>query len=61
MDIHKAMGKIQRPKRGLVLPYHKYTGLYNPLDEQLDENDELVPGQHAMLCNAISTDHDSSY
>ena len=39
MDIHKVIGKLPRPKSGFVLPGHKYTGPYNPLDEQLDEND----------------------
>ena len=28
-----------------MLPYDKYTGPYNPLDEQLDENDRPLPGQ----------------
>ena len=39
MDIHKAIGYLPRPKKGWVLPDHKYTGPYNPLSEQLDEND----------------------
>ena len=45
MDIHKVIGKLPQPKQGFVLPYHKYTGPYNPLDEQLDENDQPLPGQ----------------
>ena len=40
--VYKVIGKLQRPSRGFVLPYHKYTGPYNPLDEQLDENDEPI-------------------
>ena len=36
MDIHKVIGK---------LPRHKYTGPYNPLEEQLDENDIPIAGQ----------------
>ena len=31
------IGKLPRPQRGFVLPYHKYTGPYNPLNEQLDK------------------------
>ena len=44
MDIHKVIGNLPRPKKGFVLPSHKYTGPYNPLEEQLDENDTPVPG-----------------
>ena len=35
LDIHKAIGKLPKPKGGFTLPGHKYTGPYNPLDEQL--------------------------
>ena len=38
MEIHKLIDKLPIPKRVFVLPYHKYIGSYNPLDEQLDEN-----------------------
>ena len=31
------IGKLPRPKRVFLVPYHKYTGPYNPLHEQLDE------------------------
>ena len=62
MDIHKVIGKLPRPKRGFVLPYHKYTGPYNPLDEQLDENDNPVPGQEPYnAVDAISMHHDICY
>ena len=44
MDIHKVIGYLPRPKKGWVLPGHKYTGPYNPLDEQLDENDLPIAG-----------------
>ena len=44
MDIHKVIGTIPlRPKKGFVLPKHKYTGPYNPLNKQLDENDNPLP------------------
>ena len=62
MDIHKIIGKLPRPKRGFVLPSHKYTGPYNPLDEQLDEDDRPVPGQEPFNgVDAISMRHDICY
>ena len=45
IDIHSIIGKMPRPKKGFVLSNHKYTGPYNPLHEQLDENDNPLPGQ----------------
>ena len=37
VDIHKVIGKIPfKPKRGFVLPKHRYTGPYNPLHLKLD-------------------------
>ena len=52
MDIQKGIGKLPPPKRGFVLPYHKYTGPYNPLPEQLDEDDQPVAGdQPCSVCN----------
>ena len=35
IDLHKAIGRLPKPKRGFTLPSHHYTGPYNPLDEQL--------------------------
>ena len=35
IDIHKAIRKLPKPKGGFTLPGHKYTGPYNPLDQQL--------------------------
>ena len=40
LDIHKAIGKLPKPKSGFTLPGHKYTGPYNPLDQQLRYNPE---------------------
>jgi len=34
-DIHKAIGKLPKPKGGWTLPGHKYTGPYNDLDRQV--------------------------
>ena len=62
MDIHKLIGKLPRPKRGFVLPSHKYTGPYNPLKEQLDANDNPLPGQEPFnSVDAISLRHDICY
>ena len=57
MDIQKVIGKLPRPKRGFVVPYHKYTGQYNPLHEQLDEYDQPLPGKEPHnAVDAISSD-----
>ena len=62
MDIHKVIGKLPRPKKGFVLPYHRYTGPYNPLSEQLDGNDNPIPGQEPYnAVDAISMRHDICY
>ena len=62
MDIHKMIGKLPRPKRGFVLPSHKYTGPYNPLHEQLDEFDRPILGQEPYnAVDAISMRHDICY
>jgi len=62
MDIHKVIGKLPRPKKGFTLPGHKYTGPYNPLDEQLDENDIPIVGQEPFnTVDAISMRHDICY
>ena len=56
------IGKLPRIKRGFVLPYHKYTGPYNPLDEQLDENGQPLPEQEPYnAVDAISMRHDICY
>ena len=60
MDIHKLIGKLPRPQRGFVLPYHIHTGPYNPLHEQLDEYDEPWPGPYNAV-DAISMRHDIFY
>ena len=38
IDIHKAIGKLPRPKSGWTLPGHNYTGPYNPLKQQVKFN-----------------------
>ena len=45
-----------------MVPYHKYTGPYNPLHEQLDEYDQPLPGQEPYNgVDAISMRHDICY
>ena len=62
MDIHNAIGKLPRPKKGFVWPSHKYTGPYNPLHEQLDENDLPIVGQEPYnKVDEISMRHDICY
>ena len=62
MDIHKLIGKLPRPTKGFVLPGHKYTGPFNPLKDQLDENDNPIPGQEPKnSVDAISMHHDICY
>ena len=41
IDLHKAIGKLPIiPKRGFTLPNMHFCGPYNPLDLQLDYNNE---------------------
>ena len=62
MDIHKIIGMLPRPRKGYVLPNHKYTGPYNPLGEQLDENDLPIAGQEPFnAVDEISMRHDICY
>lgn len=62
MDIHKIIGLLPKPKKGFVFPNHKYTGPYNPLDEQLDKNDRPIIGQEPYnAVDALSMNHDICY
>ena len=40
VDIHRAIGKLPKPKGGWTLPGHKYTGPYNDLENQVRYNPE---------------------
>ena len=57
------IGKIPFiPRKGFVLAHHKYTGPYNPLDKQLDENDQPLPGQEPYnAVDEVSMRHDICY
>ena len=61
--MNKVIGKIPfKPKRGLVLPKHRYTGPYNPLRLQLDSKDRPLPGQGSYnAVDAIAMRHDICY
>ena len=63
VDIHKVIGKIPfKPKRGFVLPKHRYTGPYNPLHLQLDSKDRPLPEQEPYnAVDAIAMRHDICY
>jgi len=61
--VHSVIGKLpRRPKGGFTLPSHKYTGPYNPLDQQLDSNDKPLPGQESFnQVDAVALKHDICY
>ena len=40
VDIHKAIGKLPKPKGGWTLSGHKYTGPYNDLENQVRYDNE---------------------
>ena len=63
VDIHSIIGKLPIiPRKGFVLPGHKFTGPYNPLSKQLDTNDQPLPGQEPYnAVDAISLNHDICY
>lgn len=62
LDLHALIGKLPKPKGGFTLPSHKYTGPYNPLDTQLDLNDNPLPGQEPYnQVDAIALKHDICY
>ena len=66
VDIHKAIGKLPKPKKGWTLPGHNYTGPYNPLSEQLRFDPET--GQILEFIqkptgktDAVAAQHDVDY
>ena len=62
VDIHKLIGRLPIPKGGLTLPNHKYTGPYNPLEIQLDQNDQPLKGYEPFnQVDEISMRHDICY
>ena len=65
IDIHKAILKVA-PKKGFVMPGHKYTGPGNPLEQQLrfDPNTGQILEiyqQPTGRTDAVSMQHDVDY
>ena len=65
IDIHKAILKVA-PKKGFVMPGHRYTGPGNPLEEQLryDPNTGQILEiyqQPTGRTDAVSMQHDVDY
>ena len=66
LDIHKAIGKLPKPKSGWTPGKYKYMGPYNPLDQQLeyDRNTGEVTKWHVQPYNKvdeIAAHHDICY
>ena len=61
-DFHNLLGKLPKPKRGFVLPKYRYCGAYNPLDEQVDEDGNALPGNEPYnQVDDICRIHDNAY
>ena len=66
VDIHKAIGKLPKPKGGFTLSGHKYTGPYNPLDEKLRFNPQTGEILEFYVkptgkTDAVAAQHDVDY
>ena len=66
IDIHSAIGKLPKPKRGWMLPGHNYTGPYNPLEQQVNYDPETgqiqqIYQQPTGATDAIAMKHDVDY
>ena len=65
-DLHKAIGKLPKPKKGWTLPGHNYTGPYNPLEKQLSNDPKTgkilkIYQQPTGATDAIAMQHDVDY
>ena len=64
LDIHNAILKVA-PKKGFVLPGHRYTGPGNPLEKQVrwDDNGNIlhIYEQPTGKTDAVSMQHDVDY
>ena len=65
-DLHKAIGKLPKPKKGWTLPGHNYTGPYNPLEKQLSYDPQTgkilkIYQQPTGTADAVSMQHDVDY
>ena len=66
IDIHKAIGKLPKPKGGWTLPGHKYTGPYNDLENQVrwdPKTGEILEiyDKPTGKTDAIAMQHDVDY
>ena len=63
MEIHTVIGKIPfKPKKGFVLPKHRFTGPYNPLHLQLDSKENPLPvSEPYNAVDDMSLRHDICY
>ena len=66
VDIHKAIGKLPKPKRGWTLPGHKYTGPYNDLENQVKYDKDTgqiyeIYDRPTGKTDAIAMQHDVDY
>ena len=65
-DLHKAIGKLPKPKKGWTLPGHNYTGPYNPLEKQLSYDPQTgkilkIYQQPTGTTDAVAMQHDVDY
>ena len=65
-DIHKAIGKLPKPKKGWTLPGHNYMGPYNPLEKQLSYDPKTgkilkIYQQPTGATDAVAMQHDVDY
>ena len=65
-DLHKAIGKLPKPKKGWTLPGHNYTGPYNPLEKQLSYDPQTgkilkIYQQPTGATDAVAMQHDIDY
>ena len=66
IDIHKATGKLPKPKAGWTLPGDQYTGPYNDLENQVKYNPETgeileIYDPPTGATDAVAMHHDVDY
>ena len=65
VDIHKAIGRLPKPKSGWTLPGHKFTGPYNDLENQVRYDNQgnilEIYDKPTGKTDAIAMQHDVDY